>query len=497
MKKFIFLILSVLIPLNAAFADGPVMKEPNVAGQFYPDNPQELSQMLDGFLSTAKPPASSEKIHLLFAPHAGYVYSGGVAAFSYDAVKNNSYSTIVIIGPSHYFDFEGASVWKEGKFKTPLGEIPIDEEFAAQLMQADPDLSFNRDVYEREHSLEVQMPFLQKTFSDFKIVPILMGQPDLKVCRNLSQALQKIIGDRDDVLIVISTDMSHYHDAAFAETMDHQTLETIKTLNGERLFTLCLLRKMELCGFTSAVTGLMYARDKGWNHVNVLKYAHSGDVTGDNERVVGYSAIVFTKGDPPPANSAQSDGGSLTGLTNEQKKKLLELTKGTITEYVKNGKTLQVKEVDPRLSSTEGAFVTIHKNGSLRGCIGSIIGRGPLYLTVRDMAIAAASADPRFKPVTPDELDSLEVEISVLSLPQPVNNPDEIILGTHGVILRRGNDHQGVFLPQVATETGWSKEEFLSQLCSQKAGLSRDCWKSGDVSVEVFTAEVFSDADIK
>lgn len=188
---------------------------------------------------------------------------------------------------------------------------------------------------------------------------------------------------------------------------------------------------------------------------------------------------------------------TVSPLTQEQKKRLIEIAKSTIKLYIEEGKVNQVNVADPRLSEEEGTFVTIHKNGELRGCIGNILGRGPLYLLVRDMAIAAASEDPRFPPVQKEEFKDLEIEISVLSKPWIVQTIDEIKLGEHGVIVSRGAFNQGVFLPQVATETGWSKEEFLSELCSQKAGLPRNCYKDPATTIRVFTADVFNEKDVR
>jgi AmmeMemoRadiSam system protein A len=184
-------------------------------------------------------------------------------------------------------------------------------------------------------------------------------------------------------------------------------------------------------------------------------------------------------------------------LSLEEKTRLIQIAKDSIQSYIIDGKKIDVQETNPRLLEEEGTFVTIEKSGQLRGCIGNIIGHGPLYLLVRDMAIASATEDPRFSPVKKEELKDLEIEISVLSKPWKIQNIDEIKMGEHGVIVSRGLYQQGVFLPQVATETGWSKEEFLSELCSQKAGLPRDCYKDPKTTIQIFTADVFSEKDIK
>ena len=477
----------------------PEIKEPNVSGQFYDADPKRLSRMVDEFLSLASVPQKDKRIEMIIAPHAGYVYSGAVAGYSFKAASQGKYKTVVIVAPSHFYEFDGVSIWKEGGFKTPLGVVAVDQDFTEKLIGRNAKFSFDAAAFDREHSLEVEIPFLQRTFSDFKIVPVVMGQATFQTCEAFAAALKEVIGDREDVLIVISTDLSHYHDYDLAREMDHRTLAAVKIGNAQELWKQCRLGTMEMCGFIPVTTALLYAQLKGLNDVEILRYANSGDVTGDRGRVVGYSSVIFYEGtektpvDKKAAAEVPAQAGS---FTQEQKKRLLEIARGTIEEYVRTGKKVEVSETDPRLLREEGAFVTIHRQGQLRGCIGNIIGQGPLYLTVRNMAIAAASEDPRFPPVSEAELKDLEVEISVLSQPRPANSIKEITMGVHGVIVKKGF-HGGVFLPQVATDTGWSRDEFLSQLCEQKAGLPRDCWKDPRTRLEIFTAEVFSGKDVK
>ncbi len=477
----------LVVPAQAA----PTVKAPNVAGQFYSADPGQLFTDITAFKSKTGPVPDDRKVQVLIVPHAGYEYSGGVAAYGYNAVARNQYSTIVILAPSHFFPFEGVSVWPQGGFKTPLGVVDVDEPFARALIKEDAvRFRFLPEVFEQEHAVEVQLPFIQSTFSGVKIVPILMGQPlraygpygpeaDLGVCERLAKALDKIIGTRQDVLVLVSSDMSHYHDYDTAVREDNGTLEALRREDAPALFKGCLTGQMEMCGFVPVTTALLYAHLRGLDDAQVLKYANSGDVTGDKARVVGYSSTIISK-KPEPALLSQT-----------QRNSLLAIARRTIELYVKTGQKYEFKMDNPRLYQVQGAFVTIKKGGQLRGCIGSIIGEKPLVYTVRDMAIAAASQDPRFKSVTPDELKDIEVEVSVLSVPQPVKDASMITLGKHGVIVSDGTGHQGVFLPQVAAETKWSREQFLSELCSQKAGLSADCWKDPSVSLYTFTADVF------
>jgi len=358
---------------------------------------------------------------------------------------------------------------------------------------------FLQQAFNSEHSLEVEIPFLQKIFQDFKIVPVIMGQPSFKLLEEFAKTLQEVIGERRDVLIVVSTDLSHYHDDAFARKMDRRTIEAVKALKAEQVWKECRLRTMEMCGYVPVTAALLYAEQKGLTDVEILRYAHSGDVSGDNTRVVGYtSMIIYGKnGTQEEVSNGENSGDAIQSLTLEQKRELVAIARNTIEEYVRTGKKLDTQKTDERLSLQEGAFVTIHKKGRLRGCIGNIIGRKPLYLTVRDVAISAAAEDPRFPPVTVEELDDIDVEVSVLSQPRTITDVDEIQLGVHGVIVSQGPSHNGVFLPQVADETQWTKEEFLSQLCSQKAGLPADAWKDPKTKIEIFTADVFSEKDVQ
>jgi AmmeMemoRadiSam system protein B/AmmeMemoRadiSam system protein A len=488
MKQPIFLLLACLAMAAPSRGDD-MIKEPNVAGGFYSSDPKELSASIDNLERTTGQVPADRKVEVAIAPHAGYTFSGPVAAYTYKAIARNHYKTVVVIGPSHFYPFEGISVWPQGGFKTPLGVLPVDDVFAGELLKQNPKFKFLPQVFEREHSVEVELPFLQKTFDHVRIVPILMGDPDPQVCRDLAAALDKIIGHRDDVLILVSSDMSHYFPYDVANAMDARALQAILDVDPKKFFEGNLSRKMEMCGFVPVTTALIYAKLRGIKHVEILMHANSGDTAGDKTRVVGYSSVIFynrlldaqaPQDDPPAA------------LNPAEKKELLDIARNTVETFVKTGRAPDFTVKDARLSETEGAFVTIRKHRALRGCIGNIIGQEPLYRTVRDMAVAAASQDPRFSPVTPGELKDVDIEISVLSKPIRVKDASEIQLGKHGVIVSDGT-HQGVFLPQVADETGWSKEEFLSQLCSQKAGLPPDAWRSPSVALYVFTADVFSE----
>ncbi len=469
----------------------PLIKEPNVSGQFYNDNPKELVKQIQTFFDQSGQKPLEQPLPMVIAPHAGYPYSGPVAAYSFRAVSAGQYSTIIVIAPSHFFPFSGISVWKEGGFKTPLGIVPVDDEFTQRLLAESPNFHFQPEVYEREHALEVELPFLQQTFKDFKLVPILMGQPNPEVIEELALALDKLIGERKDVLMVISTDMSHYHPDSVARAMDAGTLKAIEKGDVEEFWNGNISGTMEMCGFMGVATALALAERRHWT-AEVLRYGNSGDTSGDKFRVVGYCSVIFHPSTTPAAENNQKAAGALTP---EQKKELLKIARETIESFVRSQKIPEFQTKEDALLKTQGAFVTIRKKGELRGCIGQVIGREPLYLTVRDMAVSAATRDPRFDPLKQEELSDIDVEVSVLSVPHRIHSIDEIELGKHGVIVSQGSMHQGLFLPQVATETGWDKATFLSVLCAQKAGLPPKAWMDPNTIMEIFTAEVFGEHD--
>jgi len=441
--------------------------------------------MIDNILQAADPEPLDGEIFGLISPHAGFGYSGGAAGFGYKLIKGRPYKTVVILGVSHHYRFNGVSIYPEGIFRTPLGDLEIDKEFSEKLLHKDLEIFPQTSAFEKEHSVEVQLPFLQKVLTDFKIVPILMGDCTLSNCQKLANLLKEAIGSRQDVLVVASSDMYHGYDYKQAEVVDNLTLSYLRDMDAEAVYYGLREGKLQLCGGFAVVTSLILAGDLGHDKLKVLKYTNSAEVTGKKTEgvwTVGYTSCVL--------DTDKKGEGQM--LSKEQRKRLLEIARNSIETYLTTNRKLEVTEKDPVLLKEMGAFVTLHQHGQLRGCIGNIIGKGPLYLTVRNMAIESAVGDPRFSPVELHELKDLEIEVSALSPVKKVDSADEIELGVHGVIVKKGFN-SGVFLPQVATETGWSKEEFLSNLCAHKAGLAPGAWKDKSTEMYVFSAEVFSE----
>jgi hypothetical protein len=470
------------------------VREPAVAGQFYPADAKELAREVDGFLSKAEkiPPSPPfikgglGGILGLVVPHAGYVYSGQVAAAGFKQLVNEDIETVILIGNSHRAYFDGAAVYDKGYFKTPLGEVEIDSVLAQKIIGENPKIKSDFSVHESEYSLEVEVPFLQKTLKNFKIVPILLGSGSSDDVKILAQAISQNIKDKN-VLVVASSDMSHYPPYEQAIYADKKIYEAILTGQVENLEKIIAQLEKEnianaqtfLCGKDAVEALMLVMQDLGAKDIKLLKYANSGDTAGDKAQVVGYSAIAFY--------GERSD----FQLNQQEQQRLLEIARQTVESYVKTGQAPVFSENSPALNQKLGIFVTLKNNGQLRGCLGNFTGDTdePLWCNVVKMAVAAASQDPRFLPVSAEELSHLEYEVSVLSPLKKISDWHEIQLGKHGVEIKKGM-HSGVFLPQVATETGWDLETFMGQLCFQKAGLPQTCWQDKDTEIYTFTAQV-------
>lgn len=511
MNKIIFLLV-VLIFLTAcvreqATSDMPKkIREPAVAGQFYPFESGAISDKIQRFLKDIPPRKIAGQVRALIVPHAGYDYSGPVAAWAFKALQGKKIRTAVMIGNSHQAYFDGAAVDDSDFWQTPLGEVAVDRELADKLVAAGGGaIKFDGAPHQTDHNLEVQLPFLQSVLAgEFKIVPIEFGNKDDGAYKKLAQALKDNLDESD--LVVVSTDMSHYPKYADANKIDTATLEKIKTGKAAELEKYLaeaenagyVNEQTALCGADAVKTAMELSNLADWEEIEILKYMNSGDVPGigDKSQVVGYGAVAFfqslkSKVESQNASATSSAAVANGELNKEQQETLLKIARETVEVYVKTGEVPEFNVRDIRLNQKQGAFVTLDKNGQLRGCIGQIVPSDePLWRVVRDMAVAACSEDGRFAPVSKDELDKLEYEVSVLSAPERIDDWRKIELGKHGVIIRQGG-RSGVFLPQVAADTGWPLEEFLSQLCWQKAGLPPDCYKDKDTEILVFTAQVF------
>lgn len=496
--RLAFVLLLVAF-MSAPAADGPI-REPAVANRFYPGSGPMLKALVDNYLKGANPPAVPGPIQALIVPHAGYQFSGHVAACAYQNLGRQKIETVILIGASHHERFEGASIYPKGAFRTPLGDVEINAALAGKIMAANPPIRYFPPAHDREHSLEVQLPFLQRTLKEFTIVPILIGNDSPKVPTMLAAALKGCLDDR--TLVIASSDMSHYPTGDNAKRADNEVIKAILTGSVLKLDqTLTRLRSERipnaetfLCGEPAVKTVMLMANAIGAKDITLLKYANSGDVSGDQDQVVGYSAIAFGGGASSGAKSGNVPPGTEGSLNRNDQTILLKLARQTVETCVKTGHAPSFENSSPGLAQPLGAFVTLRKQGALRGCIGRFQPSLPLHKVVMEMAISAATRDPRFRPVTEAELKNLSIEISVLSPLQRVKDWRAIQVGKHGVQVTSGY-RSGVFLPQVATENNWDLDTFMGELCENKAGLPRYAWKDPATELYVFTAQVFGEKE--
>lgn len=489
-------LILLLALLAVCSAQKPRARPAAVAGAFYPADPRELARTVDDLLAKAAPPALEGGPVALVVPHAGYMYSGGVAAQAYALLKGRKYERVVVISPSHVDAFGFAAVYDGDAYATPLGAVPVDKAFAARLSRSGSGLQLSGRGHETrgergEHALEVQLPFLQRALGEFRLVPIVMGDQRYEACRAVGVALAKAIEGGGETLIVASSDLSHFHRYDDAVRLDRRLLKAIEEWDYYTMARNFELNVWEACGGGPIVAAMIAAERLGARQVRVLKYANSGDVTGDRTQVVGYAAVAFFR----PAKAASDGDGAAHAafsLGREEQRELLWLARKSVETAVREKRLYEGPAPRwPALLEDRGAFVTLKRHGQLRGCIGYIFPMKPLYLTVRDVAAMAAVRDERFPPVTTKELDELEYEISVLSPLRRVLSVEEIVVGRHGLVVKRG-DHEGLLLPQVATEQRWDRKTFLEQTCL-KAGLPMNAWRDPETDVFRFTAFVFGD----
>jgi AmmeMemoRadiSam system protein B/AmmeMemoRadiSam system protein A len=470
---------------------------PVVAGRFYPASASALKQTVRKFMDDAVPVQVKNPLAIV-VPHAGYVFSGQIAADGFRQAADHPYDVVVILGTNHTSgSFRKISVYPGDGFSTSLGTTMIDKEVVEALLAADPDCVLDKSLHQQEHSIEVQLPFIQILFPDARIVPAVIGAPDIGLCRRFGEALAGVLKNRR-ALIVASADLSHYPHADAAEDVDGKTLAAMEKLDPALLQQITQAQMNRgipnlhtcACGEAAIMAAMSAAKAMGATGGKVIRYAHSGDVPiGERDRVVGYGAVVYYA-DPV----SDSVNGSDTLLTDIDKKALLTLVRETITRNLSRQAVPMAQGLSTGAQQKRGVFVTLKKRGDLRGCIGRMIPDKPLHELVGDVALQSALEDPRFRPVTLEELKDLEIEISVLTPMVPVPNAGHIVVGRDGVLIRKGG-RSAVFLPQVAPEQGWGRDDMLEHLC-RKAGLLPGSWKEG-AQLFTFQAIVFSEADFK
>ena len=512
-------------PLIAGLAAGcfaaDEVRPAAVAGAFYEGVSFALDAQVGRLLNAAEHPAVTGRLVAVVAPHAGYVFSGRCAAGVFGLLTTGQVSRVIVLGPSHHVAFAGVSLPDVGvtAYRTPLGDVPLDVGVCDGL-RGKPGFTVAPGADRREHSIEVELPFLQHTLGKFALVPLVCGHLDEGALSAVAAALTGYVGT--GTLIVASSDFTHYgpnYDFVPFETDVAARLKAWLAEASGRVATLdlagfdrhCRETQDTICG-QNPIRALMAALKRSGLPVRgqVVSTATSGDVVGDYRNSVSYAAIGFFMGEPPApgggapmvgTNATQTGGPMKTAtnqaatnsfsLTEASQKRLLGIARESIEAYLKTGKLKSFGSAAGELAAPGAVFVTLTQAGQLRGCIGTTEPRGPLFEAVAGLAVAAAVEDGRFAPLTLDELPRTHIEISVLSPMRRVKSAAEIRERTDGVVVRRGG-RSGLFLPQV-WEHFATKEGFLDELCRQKAHLPAKAWMDPDTELYVFTVFAFEE----
>jgi MEMO1 family protein len=483
----VLIVFFLLLPLECR------TRRPAVSGKWYPSDPVQLREDIQDYLNKVELSETQNKMQPLglIVPHAGYMFSAPVAAWSYKLLTGKKYDTIILLGSSHHYSAGIVSVYDGDKLHTPLGDIPVDVELARKIIAGHPRLDCDDNIHEVEHSNEAQLPFLQYLLDDFEVISILTSTNDKKLLMDTADIIYQVtIESKKKILFINSTDMSHFHSYEQAKEIDQETIDLIVTEDWQNLAKKINRRDCELCGYFAFEIFIKLMQKFESDKPQLLNYANSGDAHPEYglDSVVGYGAIVF----PAKQKKIKVTSSEDDKLTEADRKWLLNLARKSITAGIINSKEAIPKPINPQLLLERAVFVTLHKAGNLRGCIGHMTARDQLYKAVWSMAQSAAFADPRFSGIVQSEMSDINIEISILTPMQKVTTIDEIVMGRDGVIVQQGY-HSGVFLPQVAQETGWDKETFLRQLCSSKAMLPPDAYLDPQTEIYIFQVEEFSE----
>lgn len=507
--------------LGKANIFSPDRRRAAFAGTWYEANPARLKAQLEQYLKSASDKRKESPYDLSFrdnkppqgavlsvvVPHAGYMFSGQIAAYAYDLARERNVSRVFVMGPSHYVGFQGGALPAEKVFATPLGDLAVDTALVEELRKY-PMFEVISDVHQREHSVELQLPFIRQAFGDIKIVPLIIGTfADDAEIRLVGQILRRYINPDD--LVVVSSDFTHYgpryqyepfqeHIRENVRKLDEEAFQYIQNLDLQRFLEFRRRTQDTICGFYPC--SVMMAMLPENANATLLTYGTSQDtLVEDGQNSVSYLAIAFS-------DSSNNVGWTpvepaLTKLSEADKENLLRLARRALEIYVREGRQVEAGEVlaelSPVLLNMAGVFVTLYKHAhgsaekrQLRGCIGYIWPVKPLVQAVIENAIGSASRDHRFESVKADELSDLMIDINVLSPPRRISSYKDIVIGRDGIVMYKGG-RQSVFLPSVAVDFGWNLEQALAQL-SIKAGCGSDGWRQG-AQFDIFQSESFEE----
>ncbi len=424
-----------------------MIRKPVVAGQFYPGSASQLRAMIEMLVDkkTKKQDAAG-----LVLPHAGYAYSGSVAGAVLSRIKFKD--TFIIIGPNHHGRGKPLSIMTHGAWETPLGEVKIDSELAGQILADSSHLQEDAAAHQYEHSIEVQIPFLQYFKPDIRIVPITLAYASGDVYKEIGKEIAKAVKELNrEVIIIASSDMTHYESQESAKQKDTQAIDAVLELNEDELLRRVEELDISMCGYAPTVALISAAKELGAKTAELIKYQTSGDITGDYSSVVGYAGIIIKAVEMHP---------------------LVKLAQKTVETYVKEGKIPpSPAKLTREMKGRAGVFVSIHKLGDLRGCIGTF---EPIQKNVAaeimNNAVSSATRDPRFPPVAPEELPQLDYSVDVLTRPEPVADESQLDPKKCGVIVECGF-RRGLLLPDLE---GVDTVDYQIDICRQKAGIDPD-----------------------
>ena len=446
----VFIVLLSIFTIMESFSQNLTTdRQPVAAGRFYPADKDELTKTLSGLFEQCKKTETNRRVRAIISPHAGYIFSGRIAASAFSSVpKNAVYKNIFIIGSSHVMAYDGASVYNKGDYITPLGKISVNRDIANQLILKNKVFGYPTDAHLKEHSIEVQIPFIQYYFKNSPaIVPIIIGTDDEKRVKMIAEALKPWFTPEN--LFIISSDFSHYpeyHDAIETDKLTAMSIESgnpstfLNTLKNNASKNIPGL-VTSMCGWTSGLTLLYMAEGNKNLEVKLLDYCNSGDSrSGGKDEVVGYNAMVMTEKENSTAPVNESENSFSFSV--KEKKLLFEIVKKTIESKLSHMTKYSIdeKSIPEALKKPMGAFVTLKINGDLRGCIGRFISSEPLYNVVSESAVSSAFEDPRFSPLTREEYKNTSIEITVLGPLKKISNINEIVLGRHGIYIKKGSD---------------------------------------------------------
>ncbi len=484
------------------------VKKSKLAGSWYPEEKEALLKTLKDNLKKAESEKDKYRdLYGIISPHAGYYFSGATAAYGFKLLDKNKIKRVVIMAPSHYSSFRGFSTAPYSHYETPLGRVEIDKKSVNKLKSHNLHVD-DAKAHEPEHSIEIEIPFLQAVLDDFKIIPILVGELSQKDIDSMVPGLKKLIDEK--TVFVISSDFTHYgprfayspfnfknkpdgDDILTAvKKLDDGAIEKVTNLDCPGFREYVNKTKATICGKNPIALFLRIIENLPSSSAKLLNYANSGKITSDYSNTVSYASIVFYRDKNKGAKRKEKAMEEYI-LTNDEKNTLLKISRDTLKNFLKDEKYPEKNKykLTDNLNAKRGVFVTLHKKGALRGCIGYIEGIKPVYQAVMENTVNAALEDPRFPRVKNSEIDELDIEISVMTPLKTFKKAQEIEIGRDGLVISKGF-HRGLLLPQVATEWKWDRIQFLEAV-SNKAGLPKDSWKKPDVKLEKFSAIVFGE----